>query len=754
MRTALFAAVMISTMPAAAWASPDLPLLPMPATVTSQAGSFSFARATITADDAGGTAAARRLAELVTRTGGPKLALARGGAIRFRRDASIKGEEAYRLRVTRAGVTVSASTDSGLYYGATTLWQLIAASRDGRIGAVTIDDAPAFTWRGVMLDSARHFQPPAYVKQLIDRLAMEKLNILQWHLTDDQGWRIQIDKYPRLTAIGAWRQPAGAAGVDPKTGKRVRYGGFYTKAEIREIVAYAAARHVTIVPEIDMPGHATAAIAAYPALGSTATPPKAPSSDWGVMHNLYNTDDATFTFLTNVLDEVLELFPSRYVHVGGDEAVKDQWKADPRIQARIKALGLKDEEQLQGWFMARIGDYLQKRGRRLVGWDEILEGKVPPSATVMSWHGVRGAVTAAKAGHDTILSPAPDFYLDHIQSDSDDEPPGRGEVMDWKHIYTFDPMPAELSADERRHLLGLQVNLWTEHVRTTAYADRMLWPRAAALAELGWTPAAKRDWQGFAARLPAEFARYRRLGVGYDMTPLEPMASFDGDAGKLTVALRQPADVGTLRYTTDGSAPTVASPAYDNALSLPEGTRLRARAFAGGVPLGIGRDWTLSAALLRTRSAAEMDLCTPGFPLRLEDDGATDGVRRPLGTNIVHPCWIWKRAPLDGIAAISADVGQVPFNFSIGADLAKVVFDKPRTPTGELQVRLDNCTGPVIASIPLGAAVRNTGVSTIKGSLPQQWAKQQGRHDLCMTFTQTGPDPLWILDRLTLDPLK
>ncbi|WP_066588596.1 family 20 glycosylhydrolase [Sphingomonas pruni] len=750
MRTSLFAAVMILSMPAAARALPDLPLLPMPATVTSQAGSFSFARATMAADDAGGMAAARRLADLVARTGGPKLALAKGGTIRFRRDASIKGEEAYRLRVTPAGVTVSASTDAGLYYGATTLWQLIAASTDGRIGAVTIDDAPTFAWRGVMLDSARHFQPPAYVKQLIDRLSMEKLNVLQWHLTDDQGWRIQIDRYPRLTAVGAWRQPAGAAGVDPKTGQPVRYGGFYTKAEIREIVAYATARHVTIVPEIDMPGHATAAIAAYPALGSTATPPRTPSSDWGVMYNLYNTDDATFTFLTNVLDEVLELFPSRYIHVGGDEAVKDQWKADPRIQARMKALGLKDEEQLQGWFMARIGAYLQQRGRRLVGWDEILAGKVPPSATVMSWHGVSGAITAAKAGHDTILSPSPDFYLDHIQSDSGDEPPGRGGVMDWKHIYTFDPLPAALTADERRHLRGLQVNLWTEHVRTTVYADRMLWPRAAALAELGWTPAAKRDWKGFAARLPAEFARYRRLGLGYNMTPLEPLASVDGDGGKVVVKLRQQADVGIMRYTTDGSAPTAASPAYDGALTLPEGTRLRARDFAGGEPLGIGRDWTLTAALLRTRTASEMDLCTAAVPLRLEDDGATDGVRRVHWGDIFHPCWIWKRAPLDGIASLSAEVGQVPFNFSIGADLAKVVFDKPRTSTGELKVRLDRCDGPVVASIPLGAATRNSGVSTITGSLPPQ----QGRHDLCMTFTQTGPDPLWMLDRLTLVPAQ
>ncbi len=750
MRYVLIAAVMFANMPAAAWAAPSLPLLPMPATVTLQAGSFSFARATIAADDPGGAAAAKRLVELVARTGGPKLALARSGTIRFSRDPSIKGEEAYRLRVTPAGVTISASSDTGLYYGATTLWQLIAGATNGRIGAVAIDDGPSFAWRGVMLDSARHFQPAAYVKQLIDRMAMEKLNVLHWHLTDDQGWRIQIDKYPRLTAIGAWRQPAGAAGFDPKTGKPVRYGGFYTKAEIRDIVAYAAARHITIVPEIEMPGHATAAIAAYPALGSSPTSPRTPESRWGVLYNLYNTDDATFTFLTDVLDEVLELFPSRYIHVGGDEAVKDQWIADPRAAARMKALGLADYEHLQGWYIARIGEWLAKRDRKLVGWDEILDGKVPPSATVMSWHGIDGAIKAAQAGHDAILAPSPDFYLDHIQSESDDEPPGRGGVMDWKHIYTFDVAPAALDAGERQHLLGVQVNLWTEHVRTTGYADRMLWPRAAALAELGWTPAGKRDWSDFASRLPAEFARYRRLGYGYNMTPLEPLARFDSEGNKLTVKLNQPAGVGILRYSTNGIAPTAASPAYDGKLTLLEGTRLSVRAFAGDVPLGVGRDWTLTKALTRTRRAGEMELCSDSVALRLEDDGATNGERRVHWGNIMHPCWIWKRASLDGIAAISAEIGQVPFNFSIGADLAKVVFDKPRTSTGELQVRLDGCTGPVIASIPLGAAASSNGVSRIAGAL----LPQKGRHDLCMTFTQTGPDPLWMLDRLTLDPAR
>ena len=748
MRSFLLAAVMLFCMPAALCAAPpELPLLPLPAAVTPQAGSFLLAGAGIAAGDAGSIAAARRLADLVARSGGPTLRLATGGKIRFRHDASVTGAEAYRLRITPSGVTVSAATDTGLFYGATTLWQLIAAAHGGRIQALTIDDAPAFTWRGVMLDSARHFQPPAYVKQLIDRMAMEKLNVLHWHLTDDQAWRLQIDRYPRLTSIGAWRQLPGAAGFDPKTGKPMRYGGFYTKAEVREIVAYAARRHITIVPEIEMPGHATAAVAAYPELGSIAHPLLAPSTDWGVLPNLFNTEDSTFTFLDNVLDEVIALFPGTYIHVGGDEAVKEQWKADPRAQARIKALGLRDEAALQGWFTARIGTYLAKHGRRLIGWDEILEGQVPADATVMSWRGIEGAAIAAKSGHDAILSPSPILYLDHFQSDSGDEPPGRTDAIDWKQLYAFDPVPAGLTQAERAHIIGVQGNLWTEHVRTTAYADRMLWPRAAIIAELGWSRQA-RDWPGFSTRLVAEFARYKMLGLTYDETPLEPLARFAESSGGLNVALEQPAAIGALHYTTDGSAPIATSPVAAAPLDLASGTRLKVRAFSGAAGLGTVRSWTIAPALQRTRTASEMRLCSKSVALRLEDDGPPNGKRRVLWGNIMHPCWIWPDAPLSGTVSIAADVGSLPFNFSLGADLKHVVFAKPATPAGELLVRRDDCGGPVIAAIPLAPAVANSGITRLSGSI----APQQGRHDLCMTFTQNGPDPLWMLDRLTLEP--
>jgi hexosaminidase len=727
-------------------------LLPMPASIIPKAGAFALAGSILSFDprDKGAAAAAGRFNELLTQAGLPAVANGRGRAIRFRRDAAIAGGEAYRLEVTPKAITISAGSDAGLFYGATTLWQLAQkAGAAGSIPAMTINDAPSFSWRGVMLDSARHFQPVAFVKALIDRMALDKLNVLQWHLTDDQGWRLQIDKYPRLTQIGAWRQDAGAAGFDAN-GKPVMYGGFYTKDQVREVVAYAAARHITIVPEIEMPGHATAAIAAYPALASTPTPPTSASPDWGILSNLYNTDDATFTFLENVLDEVMDLFPSRYIHVGGDEAEKSQWAANSAIQAKRKQLGLASDDKLQGWFTARIGAYIEKHGRRLIGWDEILLGDVPQSATIMSWRGIDGAITAAKAGHDTVLSPAPDLYLDNRQSESNDEPPGRGTIIDWKKVYAFEVAPPSLTAEERKHLIGLQVNEWTEHARTTDYAERMIWPRAAILAELGWAQPGQRNWNAFAPRLAAELDRYRALHLGFDLTPLVPQADLSGTPAAPQVALRQQAGIGTIRYTTDGSAPTAASPAYQAPITM-TGT-LTARAFLGGEPISPAQSWQVEAAALRTRFGTQLELCTGAgkIPLRLEDDGATNGKRVVHWVDVMQPCWLWRGAPMDGATRITADVGSVPFNFAIGDAVNRITFRKPETPDGELEIRLDDCNGPVVAKLPLAPAKANAGVTTLTGTI----APQTGAHMLCATFTQNGVNPIWVLDKLTLAPAQ
>jgi len=745
MRAKLFAAVMSLGMTAAtsSASAADLPLLPLPASVQMQKGSFSFAHARITASDAGERAAGERLRFLLGRSHGPMLEYSRAGNIRFRRGPATGGSEAYRLSVAPAGVEITAPTDAGLYYGAETLWQLMASSRGRQIPAVKIADYPAFSWRGLMLDSARHIQPVSYIKGLIDRMAADKLNVLHWHLTDDQGWRIEIDRYPRLTSVGAWRQEAGAAAFDPKTGKPVLYGGYYSKKQIREIVTFARAHHVAVVPEIDVPGHATAMIAAYPDLASTPNPPKTPSHDWGILPNLLNPSDGTFKFLENVLDEVMELFPGS-IHLGGDEAVKDQWKANATIQAKIKALGLKDEDALQGWFTARLGDYLAKHGRRLVGWDEILGGKVPANALVMSWHGVDGAVTAAKTGRDTVLAASPVLYLDHMQSASGAEPPGRAEIIDWRQFYQFDPAPGALTAEQRRHVLGLQANLWTEHARTTAYADRMIWPRSAILAELAWSNP-KKDWSEFSLRLVSAMQRWREMGEAYDQTPLEPLANFTGSEA-VTVAIQLPASIGTLHYSTDGSDASPTSPAYDAPLTLKSGTVLSDQAFDGAIPIGVPKQWRIGPALLHTKTASEMELCTNAIQLRLEDDGPTAGKRLVHWVDVMHPCWIWRGAPLDGVKHLVAEVGEMPFNFAIGDDINKITFRPPATPAGELEVRRNSCDGPLVAAIPLEAATHTSGDADVSGPI----SPQAGAHDLCMTFTQRGIDPYWVLDRLTL----
>jgi hexosaminidase len=508
-------------------AAAPLSLIPAPAHLAMQPGDFTVSDGTPLAfdsADAGSARVAGYFSSLLQRSRGLKLAPRAPGdhAIVLRRlaDPDATGKEGYRLEVTPQGVTVSAGQTAGLFYGAITLWQLLTQT-SGHASSVTlpamqIADAPRFAWRGLLLDSVRHFQSVAFVKTLIDAMAREKLNVLQWHLTDDQGWRLEIKRYPRLTQVGAWRVPAGEAAlhdIDPKTHKPRLYGGFYTQAQVREIVAYAADRNITIVPEIEMPGHAEAAIVAYPWLGSVKHPPTAVSSDWGVFPYLYNTDDRTFAFLQNVLTETMALFPGAYIHVGGDEAVKDQWKASPVIQAKMRALGIANEDGLQGWFIQRIGKFLSAHGRRLIGWDEILQGGVPPDAAITSWRGIDGAATAAKAGHDAVLSPAPVLYFDNRQAEGPAEPSGRGAIVSLTDVYDFDPVPASLNPDEAKHVLGVQANIWTEHIREENNVAYAAFPRAAALAEVAWSPASSHDRASFLARLPAELDRYAALGL-------------------------------------------------------------------------------------------------------------------------------------------------------------------------------------------------------------------------------------------------
>lgn len=740
-------------------AAPPPPLIPLPAQIGYADGAFHVDTHTpvVVADR---NASTRRTADYLVGLIGKERGLhlqvqeraSSPKSIVLSRDpqAAVADPEGYTLDVTPQGIRVSARDDAGLFYGAMTLAQLLAP--DENRGAVSVPamhivDRPRFVWRGLMLDSVRHMQSVAEIETVLDQMAQHKLNTFHWHLADDQGWRIEIKRYPELMRIGAWRTPIGA-GHD---GQPLRYGGFYTQDQIRQIVAYAAARYVTVVPEIDMPGHAQAAVASYPFLGVTGQRPPV-SEDWGVHPYLYNVDDATFAFIDRVLDEVMALFPSRYIHVGGDEAVKDQWKASPSVQAKMHALGLKNEDALQGWFIDRLGSYLSAHGRRLIGWDEILEGAVPADATVMSWRGVQGAIDAAKQGHDVVLSPSPDLYLDQLQSDRADENAGRMPVSDLANVYAFEPVPKVLDAKQALHVLGAQANLWTEHMPTIAHVEHAIFPRLDALSEVDWSPAGARDWRGFLARLPVQFARYRAQQIGYADSAFAADIAVDRTAaltrGATSLTITNQAGSGDLHYTLDGSVPTVASPLYRTPMTVTLPLTVRVAAFSrGGLPLASSRQRVLDRVSLLSVNGNAMPNC-PGsdFRLRVQPMPDATSLTPNYSINVFDSCQLYPATPMDGIAHIHVDGVRLPRNYQLAHD-AKLVVSRPHsTPFGELVVHQDRCDGAVLATLPLPDPAHSARRFALDGALPSA----HGSHALCLIYTAPIDGDLYALDRVSL----
>lgn len=455
-------------------------------------------------------------------------------AIVLRTDDSLE-PEGYRLTTgPDESVAITGGSPAGVFWGAQTLRQLLGpeafrrapvgeAARAG-FGFTDIEDAPRFGWRGLMLDVARHFMPKDDVLRYLDLLAAHKLNVFHFHLSDDQGWRVEIKRHPRLTEIGAWRARTKYGHRASELWDEMPHGGYYTQDDIREIVAYAAARHIRVVPEIDIPGHSQAAISAYPELGNTDVVDTAALTvwdDWGVTPNVLAPTDHVLRFYEGVFEELLELFPpqtSPFVHIGGDECPKDQWKQSPAAQARIKELGLADEDELQSWFIRHFDTWLTARGRRLIGWDEILEGGLAPGAAVSSWRGYAGGIAAAEAGHDVVMCPEQQVYLDHRQHGGPDEPMPIGYVRTLEDVYRFEPVPPALGEEAARHVLGTQANVWSEVMQNRSRVDYQVFPRLAAFAEVAWSalPApAERDFAGFERRMNAHYARLDALGVGY-----------------------------------------------------------------------------------------------------------------------------------------------------------------------------------------------------------------------------------------------
>ena len=487
--------------------------------------------------------------------------------IRFVLDQTLP-EEGYRLDVTPKGVEVRASRFPGFFYAVQSLRQMLPAAVYGTepapgeewvLPCVNIEDAPRFAYRGMHLDVARHFFSVEEVKRYIDVMAVHKLNRFHWHLTDDQGWRIEIKRYPRLTEVGAWRSKSqiGSYEEKPATFEFGRYGGFYTQDEIREVVAYAAERHITVIPEIEMPGHSLAALTAYPWLGCVNNPESYEIAGWicGPGNVLCPGKESTFEFLENVLDEVLALFPSKLIHIGGDECQRTRWEACPDCQARIAAEGLHDETQLQSYLTHRIDSYLASKGRQLIGWDEIMEGGLSPEAVVMSWRGTQGGIAAAREHHHVVMTPGQYLYFDKRGTDSPDEPVSLNLSLPLEKIYGYDPAEG-LSEEEQQYLLGVQANLWTEFVATGKRVEYQLLPRIYALSEIAWSPVARKSWEEFSRqRLPAYLARLDAEGAAYQVPQPHGIREETLEGGCFRFTIRPPFPGCRVYYTLNGSTP-------------------------------------------------------------------------------------------------------------------------------------------------------------------------------------------------------
>jgi len=551
----------------------EIGIVPQPASVRRGGGFFRLNKETalVAADDAA-RRAAQALNEILFEQCGLVLGIAdksaAANAITIATDADAAEKEGYSLRIEPAGIRIK-GTASGMFYAVQSLAQLLPhepAAEEIKIPAAEITDAPRFSYRGMHLDSARHFMPPEFVKKYIALMAQYKFNYFHWHLTDDQGWRVEIKKHPRLTEIGSKRRETVVAkNYSPYVGDAVPVEGFYTQEQIREIVAFAESKHVTIIPEIDLPGHSSAALAAYPEYGCRADHPYRVQTKWGGFPEIFCPTEQTFGFLEDVLTEVIELFPnSPYIHIGGDEVMTDHWRASAFVQELKKRENLSSEKEVEGWFFRRLATVLSARGKKAIGWDEIVEAGVETETTVMTWRSAENGLAAARAGHKVIMTPSDFTYFDHPQADPKTEPLGLGGQLSLQKVYLFDPVPPELqNSPEARNIIGGQGCVWTEFLKTPRAVEYMAFPRMIALSEVLWTRQRKKDFAEFSERLYRQFPRLDRLAVNYRIP--EPSGLQDRmlrSEDKAIIDLKMPAQSGRIYYTLDGSEPHRGSTVY------------------------------------------------------------------------------------------------------------------------------------------------------------------------------------------------
>ncbi|MEC5142573.1 family 20 glycosylhydrolase [Chitinophaga sp. 212800010-3] len=568
-------------------------IIPLPASISETADSFLLDKKTvIIATNESDKKTAALFNTWLRELTGYELAIQDKGdknAIILHSGSDSTNGEGYTLIADHQHVAINGNSSSGTFYGIQTLIQLLPVEKTAAlyIPGVNITDAPRFPYRGMHLDVGRHFFSVEFVKKYIDLLAMHKFNTFHWHLTEDQGWRIEIKKYPRLQEISSKRKETMAGKYADNKFDGKPYGGYYTQDQIKDVVKYAADRFVTIIPEIEMPGHSLAVLAAYPNLGCTGGPYEV-GTRWGVYDDVYCAgNDSVYLFLQDVLDEVMALFPSKYIHIGGDECPKVRWEKCPKCQARMKQEGLKDAHALQSYFIQRMEKYLNSKGRQIIGWDEILEGGLAPNASVMSWRGVEGGIAAAKQHHNVIMTPGDYCYFDHYQSRSANEPLAIGGFLPVSQVYSYEPVPAELNKDEAQYIKGAQANLWTEYIGNTDYLEYMAYPRAAALAEVVWSPKDKRNYDNFAGRLKWHVKRLDLKKVNYAKHVFEVKGKIAGNGkGAVTLTLSSILDNARIFFSTDSTAPTPQSTPYTQPIQIAKTGTVRAQVFLDGKPFG------------------------------------------------------------------------------------------------------------------------------------------------------------------------
>lgn len=590
----------------AVFAQKDITIIPKPANIEVKEGIFQFSKDTkIIASNAPQKEIATALMNKFKAATGwqPEFSnkKPKSNYIEFKIDKNLN-REAYQLEVTSKSIVITAKENAGLIYGLETIRQLLPTAIESKnqvanvnwvIPNVSIKDEPRFQWRGLMLDLSRHFFDKSYVIQTIDRLAMLKMNVLHLHLVDDQGWRIEIKKYPKLTEIGAWRVNQenviwnARLTVDPN--EKGTYGGFLTQEELKEIVKYAATKNIQVIPEIEMPAHVSSAIAAYPELACFNQKIGVPSGGvWPITDIYCAGKENTFEFLQDVINEVIAIFPSKYIHIGGDEATKTNWETCPHCQKRMQEEGLKNVHELQSYFVKRMEKYINSKGKKVIGWDEILEGGLAPDATVMSWRGTEGGIEASKQGHDVIMTPESHCYFNIYQGPQNEEPLAFGGFIPLTKVYHFDPVVDEMTPEQAKHILGAQANLWAEYIESTQESEYMIFPRLGAMSEVLWSPKAARNWNDFTTRLPSLLARFDYLGINYSKSAYLVSAASKANLDKkqIKVALKNEFPNADIRYVLDNKNLDNQAIKYTDSIAIQGTTILKASLFKEDKPVG------------------------------------------------------------------------------------------------------------------------------------------------------------------------